>query len=308
MGLNVGSDQRTTVDFWAFRTKSALPEIRLSLAHSMPEGLPLSFKSRRAGWQGYEESFDVLLADMHIGLVATGGDNQRGWSYASLTGRGCEWIDSIDEAHEHASGLVDYELRRVDIALTTKDRSVSHDDVVTAYRSGEFGTRGRSPDMKQILPEDPRAGRTVYVGSRERDKFFRAYEKGLELRAKSGGTLDAIGGVPVEDIYRLELELKPKTCPLPVDLVERRDQYFAGAYPYLQRVLHVEPEIMIIRRDRGPQLDMAAALENVRRQYGTTLFTALTAHHGDFGAVWSKICAERHNDALLAAGVLNVDH
>jgi DNA relaxase NicK len=92
-------------------------------------------------------------------------------------------------------------------------------------------------------------------------------------------------------------------------VIDRRDQYFAGAYPYLGQVLTgVESEALVMRRERGPQLDLALALECIRTQYGSTLFTALTAHHGDIGAVWDRICGKKHNQRLVNAGVLQVDH
>ena len=155
-----------------------------------------------------------------------------------------------------------------------------------------------------------RDGRTVYIGNRDQSKFLRAYEKGYELISGIQSDLDIthIDGVPVGDIYRLELELKPKNAPLPVDLIERRDQYFAGSYPYLQSVISVEPEVFQTRRERAAQLSLDAALSQIRKQYGSTLFTALTAYHGDVGAVWEKVVGKKHNQSLLDAGVLMVEH
>jgi DNA relaxase NicK len=117
-----------------------------------------------------------------------------------------------------------------------------------------------------------------------------------------------IDGIPLDDIYRCEVEYKPKHAPLPVDLIDRRDQYFAGSYPFLEHLLDVEPEVFVQRRERGPQLDLDAALVQVRRQYGMTLFTALVAYQGDVTAVWDKIVGRRHNQALVDAGVLLVEH
>ena len=217
-----------------------------------------------------------------------------------------------DRAQEACCELADFESRRVDIALDTKQREVTHDKVLQAYRSGQFQTCGRPPKLSQILPEDPQDGRTIYIGDRTQGKFLRAYEKGYELtkdvRAKTGMDISKVDGVPVADLYRLELELKPKVAPLPVDLIERRDEYFSGAYPYLREVIQVEPEIFRPSRERGPQRDMEAALAHIRHQYGTTLFTALAAHAGDVGAVWDKIVGSKHNHALLAKGVLLVEH
>jgi phage replication initiation protein len=247
---------------------------------------------------------------MGLGLVAWGGKGQKGWVHASLTGRACEWL-SLDAAQEEFCALPEYEARRLDLALTTTDGSIKHETVLDAYRCGGFQTSsgGRPPSCRQILPETPEEGRTIYIGSRERDKFFRAYEKGFELARGLRDVEDLrIGGVPIADIYRLELELKAKTAPLPPDLIDRRDQYFAGAYPFTQSVLDVEPELLVMQRERGPQLDLARALANVQRQYGATLFTALVAHHGDIGAVWAKVVGSDHSRPLLEAGVLLVEH
>jgi len=149
----------------------------------------------------------------------------------------------------------------------------------------------------------------VEVGSREQAKFFRGYEKGRELLKNHPPGTTHIDGVAVDDIYRCEVVYKPKNAPLPEDLIDRRDQYFAGAYPFLGQLMRdVEPEIFVQRRERGPQLALEAALAQVRQQYGTTLFTALVAYHGDFMAVWERIVGRRHNAALVEAGVLLVEH
>ena len=136
---------------------------------------------------------------------------------------------------------------------------------------------------------------------------MRWWEKGREVLA--GTIYEVIDGVRMEDWYRVELEAKAKDGPLPDDIIDRRDQYLAGSYPYLQTLLaDVEPEIMVNLRERVPQLDLAVVLENVRRQYGRSLFTALVAHGGDIGEVWSRIVGREHNPDLLRAGVLLVEH
>lgn len=305
---------RTTIDWWAFRTQAQPLEVVEGVRPAFGDaGQYVKLLPRGHGWQGYEQSADLVLADMPLGLLAYGGQAQRGWVHTSLNAKACEWITDWDRALEAAEALPAYDARRVDIALTTVDGSIRHEQVVEAYRTGGFALGGRPPKCRQILPEDPMDGRTIYVGQREHAKFFRGYEKGLELAApfKAKGWDIAsmkIDDKPVVDMYRLELELKAKNGELPADLIERRDQYFAGAYPYLQRVLAVEPEILTARRERQPQLDLAAALANVRAQYGATLYTALRAYQGDIGAVWDRVVGQQHNRALLEAGVLLVDH
>ena len=74
----------------------------------------------------------------------------------------------------------------------------------------------------------------------------------------------------------------------------------------IDRVL--EGEALVMPRERAPQLDLAVALETLRRQWGNTLFTALVAYHGDIGAVWEKCVGRKHNERLVEAGVLMVEH
>lgn len=301
---------RTRVDWLGFRTTGEPKEGLKALQDAFgPLGQLVTLQPRNGGYMGYKSSGDVVLGDMRVGLMAWGGEHQRDWVSIGITGRGCEWLPDWSVAQDAIGQLPGMGLRRVDIALDSMDGSVTHDVVVQAYRDGFFATRGRPPGITRIESEGPNGGRTVCVGSRDQGKFFRGYEKGRELLKNHPSGVTHIDGVPVDDIYRCEVEFKPKHEPLPEDLIDRRDQYFAGAYPFLGHLLNdVQPEIFVQRRERGPQLDLEAALAQVRHQYGMTLFTALAAFRGDITAVWDRIVGCRHNVALIDAGVLLVEH
>jgi DNA relaxase NicK len=217
------------------------------------------------------------------------------------------------DAVESVEQLANAEIRRFDPALTTWRGEVSHERVVQAHKAGRFTTGGRPPNMRQEVNSEPGKGSTVYVGDRASDKFGRFYEKGFEMLGGlpealrgEGATID---GFPVEGIYRSEIELKAKTRPLPWEVIERRDEYFAGAYQFCADILPgIEPDILQRRPERQAQLDLVAALANCRQAYGNILFTALHAYEGDMGAVWERIVGEKHAPQLVAAGVLLVDH
>lgn len=300
----------TKVDWLGFRSKAEIPEVVEAVRGCFTSfGDSFRVVPRKSGWMGYRSSANLCIADMVVGLMAFGGDSQRGNVSINITGKGCEWMNDWDQAQDSLATLPDYEVRRLDIALDTFKREVTHQKVVQAHRDGLFTLTGRPPSMTKIEPEDPYEGSTVYVGSRENAKFLRGYTKGYELaRQYPKSEISHINGVPIDDIYRLELELKAKQGPLPLDLIDKRDQYFSGSYPYLQTVIDVKPEIFVQSREKGPQNDLAAMLANVRHQYGNTLFTALMAYQGDVGSVWEKIVGKKHNDSLLAAGVLLVNH
>jgi DNA relaxase NicK len=248
---------------------------------------------------------------MVVGRMDYGGESQKGWVRVDIPGKGCEWMDFADVSP--LEELPSSQIRRLDVALTTWDGEVGHDQVVKAHQEGRVITRGRPPSLTQITSSDERAGRTCYIGQRERsDKFARCYEKGFEMLAKAGrlpGLCTHIDGHRIEDIYRCEIELKANNTDIPWEVIERRDQYFAGSYPFFGDVLPgVESDILLRRPERAIQADLAAALENCRIQFGPTLYTALMAYGGDFMAVWDKVVGKTHSQALIEAGVLLVAH
>lgn len=324
---------RTSVDWWAWRSKGSLQAHQKALGAIFGgSSHPTTLRPRKGGYMGYEKSAQIFVGDLEAGLIAWGGDNQKGWTYTSITGTGCSWVDDWDRAQQAAEDCGGYETRRVDIALDTFDRSTGFDATLAAYRAGGFNLAGRPPKCEPMKPERPEDSAIIKIGNRSSNKYLRGYEKGKQqlgpgIAASIATDPEAfdlsdwvtmtiprmvdgqLRSVDVWDWWRLELELKPQTAPLPEDVIDRRDQYFAGAYPYLGQVLSdVESEALVMRRERGPQLDLALAFEAIRRQWGTTLFTGLAAYGGDIGAVMQRIVGKKHNQRLVNAGVLMVDH
>lgn len=306
--------QKTTVDWLRLRTQSD-PEKALQALKPMfgASGDLLDLAALPRGILGFQHACTIRVGDMPVGRMDFGGESQRGWLRLDITGKGCEWVEDWGQVG-NLEELPRAEIRRLDVALTTWDGEIGHDQVVDAHTAGRFITRGRPPAMRQITSSDPKAGRTCEIGTRERsDKFMRCYEKGHELAnkfsARSGMEVHTIDGHKIEDIYRCEVEFKATGSEIPWEVIERRDQYFAGAYPFCADILpNVEADILLRRPQRAPQMDLAAALENCRIQYGATLFTALHAYHGDIGAVWDKVIGNTHSQALLESGVLLVEH
>jgi DNA relaxase NicK len=306
--------QKTTVDWFRFRTQAQPSEVLESLKPLYgSESNMLHMKLLDRGILGFQRAAQIVLGDIPVGRIDYGGDSQRGWVRADLTGKGCEWVKDWDAVSE-VEALPSAQIRRLDIALTTWANEVTHEQVVQAHSDGLFITRGRPPVLQQVTSSDPRQGRTCYIGKREKaDKFMRCYEKGLEIAGKYQprvpGPITHIDGSKVEEIYRCEVELKAESSDIPWEVIERRDQYFAGAYPFCAQVLpNVEADILKRRPERECRLSLAAALENCRVQYGATLFTALAAYGGDMTAVWDRIIGDHHNQSLVEDGVLMVEH
>lgn len=308
--------QKTTVDWLRFRTQAeprdVLEVLKPMFGTGRHEFAGLSLVHMDKGILGFKQAATICMGDMPVGRMDYGGESQKGWVRVDLTGKGCEWVQDWD-AVEAVEQLPKSQIRRLDLALTTWRGEVGHETVVQAHKEGRFITRGRPPVLSQITSSDPRQGRTCYIGKREQsDKFMRCYEKGFELASKIRGLpgqLTHIDGFKVEDIYRCEVELKAASTEIPWEVVDRRDQYFAGAYPFCADILpNVEADILQRRPQRAPQTDLAMALENCRVQFGPTLYTALLAYQGDMTAVWDKIIGDHHSQTLLEAGVLLVEH
>lgn len=305
-------DTATTIDWFRFRTQAEPGDVLKAMAPLFGELAPLvRFGEHGRGLFGFQHSLPVMVGDVPAARLDFGGESQRGWVRADMGGKGCGMVADWDGL-EGVEGLPKSVIRRLDIALTTWKGEISHHDVVAAHGAGKFTTRGRPPNLRQITNSDPTAGRTCYVGERTGPKMFRGYEKGFELASKlSGlpGVCTHIDGFRVEDIYRCEIELKAEGMEIPWETVERRDQYFAGAYPFCAEVLPgIEPDILQRRPEKAAQRELQAALANCRIQYGDTLYTALRAYHGDIGAVFEKVVGSKDNQRLIEAGVLMFDH
>ena len=307
------SIQKTTVDWLTFRTQAEPREALAALAPMFGTlAGDVNVQRLERAKDGFRSALQLRLADANIGRFDFGGEAQRGWVRVILTGQGCEWVTDWEKVAA-LEALERAEPRRLDLALTTWSGEVTHERVEQAHAAGRFCSGGRPPEMQRILNSDPRAGQTCNIGKREKsDKFFRGYEKGLELAAKMGSlgkSITHIDGHRIEDIYRCEVELKSASRPIPWEVIGRRDQYFAGSYPFLAELLpEVECDILMRSPERAPIAELDAALDNVRTQYGGTIYTALVAYNGVFMRVWDRIVGDHHNQALLAAGVLLVDH
>ena len=304
--------QKTTVDWLRFRVKEEPHAILEALRPAYGRiGEHLSLHKLERGILGFQQACSINVGDMPLGRMDFGGASQREWVRVDIGGKGCEWLQDWSEMRR-VEEMESAQLRRLDIALTTWEGQITHDMVVQAHAAGRFTIR-RPPELRQITSSDPRAGRTCYIGKRDSDKFMRCYEKGFEMAAKYAarvpGEVMRIDDKAVEDIYRCEVEFKATATDIPWEVIERRDQYFAGAYPFCADILPgVEADILMRRPEREPQIDLQAALDNCRIQFGPTLFTALMAYHGDMTTVWDKVIGHEHNQRLIEAGVLLVEH
>ena len=312
---------KTTVDYLKFRTRSNPFEILESLRPAFGTASDLvALGEPVKGKDGWEHRRSLFIADVRIGAIDYGGESQREWVRVDMPGSGCEWVQDWSKVAALVDVLKEATLRRVDIALTTYDGSVSHELVIQAHDDKQFSSGGRHPHRRVVTSSDVRAGKTVYVGNRDGAKFLRAYEKGMEILQKhvpawmragvTGLDFNGHGRAAVEDVYRVEVEFKDadgKVLPWPM-LVER-DAYFSGAYPFCASLLPGAPERKVqTMPDFGAKMALLTQLEHARRAYGSILRTAIEAFGGDRDLVFSMVTADKPSERLIQAGVLTVEH
>jgi phage replication initiation protein len=95
------------------------------------------------------------------------------------------------------------------------------------YLRGRFDVRGQRPKQREAGSWTSGHSRTFYVGRRETGKELRAYEKGDELFGPEVG----------DPWVRIEVEFRNNARVLDCDMLRRPGDFFAGAYPYCERVL-----------------------------------------------------------------------
>ncbi|MBE0612112.1 MAG: replication initiation factor domain-containing protein [Burkholderiales bacterium] len=225
-------------------------------------------------------------------------------------------------AEQALLGLPEHSWSRGDIAADFFRGEVTNERVRRAHAEGKFMYGGRGPALRQIISSDGDDGETLYVGKRGGDKLGRFYEKGKKEFGEKKNRLmrrlaDSPSGMTVTDSsinggesfdlgswYRAELELRAKNRPIPEDWISRRDEYFAGAYPFLQEILpEAEGRIIVRPRDMGI-ISIEGAFDNIRRQWGSALYTGLAYCGGDHLALFEKIIGVKHSRRLIEAGAL----
>lgn len=200
-------------------------ELLLSM---LPAGFSLGAVEPR-GMDFYTVSAQVLHNGVEVGKVLAGGGraNQASTVHFNLYGQACLHIDHdtwvrlrnwLGKAHGH--------ITRIDLALD-RWQGGSVADVETAYTDGEFDVRGKRPTQRHAGCWTSGHSRTYYVGSRDTGKQFRGYEKGDEI----------FGPEQKDPWVRYEVEIRNNNRIIDLDSLSHPQDFFAGAYPFCQRML-----------------------------------------------------------------------
>jgi len=226
-----------------------------------------SVEDRGRGMFGYRASVDLG----GYGLVAHGGEAQRGTVLVSINGEGCRRIADFGRVRRWAESL-GARITRLDIAADDFESDfVDVPGAVEAWRRGEFTNGGRPPKARRIDDFGSGEGCTFYVGARSSGKLCRVYDKGKQLGdAESKWT-------------RAEVELHAKDRVIPWDAVTEPVRYLAGSFPFFAVLSLAAERIRTIKRATEISIEAVAAW--VKLAAGKSLNVLLDHMDGDYAGL-----------------------
>jgi len=203
--------------------------------------------------------FAYLAGTMvHIGSLAMGGESQRGRWMFQLTGKGCGLVTDWESLHELLESL-GAKVTRVDLACDFLEGEYTVDDAVRMHGEGGFTSAGRPPST-EVAGDwlDRLRGRTLYIGKGTNGKMLRVYEKGIQL-----GDFNS-------PWVRYEVQLGARDREIPLDVLLKPTQYFAGCYPCLAGLV-AEAAAKIPTRQTEARTTLSHLLTHLKRSYGKLL-------------------------------------
>lgn len=223
------------------------------------------------GWNGYKHRVDLG----QYGLLAFGGESQRGSYHIELNAHGCALVQDWHKV-KHWGETFGARITRSDLAHDDyKGQTVSIQKAIEWYEQDGFTNSGRPP--KRHLRDDFNSGdgKTFYVGARENGKLCRVYEKGREQGDKSSPWV------------RVELELRNKSREIPWDVVVNPGHYLAGAYPCLAFLSAIQQRIKTIQK--SVNISYARLVAWLKQAAGKAVSLMLEVNGGDAESVVAQI-------------------
>ena len=218
------------------------------------------YEKRRKGWMGYKESYDI---EQGSGMLAVGGEHQRGTLHVEITAKGCASIKDWSAVQQWLERM-SAKITRVDVAHDDHDgRTVNIDQCRRWLDEGLFSLGKKEPDRKLYDDLGTGKGRTLYVGKRANGKCFRGYEKGKQLGDKTSPW------------FRIEVEWRAKDRVIPYDVLTRPGVYLAGSYPAFQFLSAVQDRIKTIKT--AVKVSVEQAVSNAKQVVGK-LVNVLVGH------------------------------
>lgn len=319
---------KTSIDTFSITTHSPIKRVH-ELIGSELQGVDIVPERGRLN---YAYGAKLLLNGQVLGWTRWGGKEGRCLLY--VDGAGCRHIAKAGFGQIAAAiaQLDAVRYTRVDIACDTFEGEAGSPVILAAHEAGGFsvGRAKKRPKrcvIESMCPNGKSLGTTIYIGSRN-GKHACCYEKGLQLFGKDPATkisksaidrvlksahgqqliatLGTDWNARLARWYRVEVRfLHNKRCPISLDILNRPDQYFAGAYPFCQNLLsHVDPDRLVYVHDEAHDV-LHRQIAACRNSYGG-LFRTLTDCGFAPAAIVGMLIAEKPSRRLREAGIQNV--
>jgi phage replication initiation protein len=217
---------------------------------------------------GFEKSIKMVAAvgstEFPIGSLAYGGEYQKGRWMLQLTGSGCSVVKDWAKLSRFLKALQG-RITRLDLCVDYLEGEYSVDDAVAMHEAGEFASSGRPPSSSVAGDWlDRTAGRTLYIGKAVNGKMLRVYEKGMQLGDMSSPWT------------RFEVQLGNRDRIIPFEAMTRRDEFLAGCYPALEKMLGVASESIPTAQTEG-RTTLGHLMFHLKRSYGKLINTVSSA-------------------------------
>ncbi|MFD2755181.1 replication initiation factor domain-containing protein [Comamonas terrae] len=217
----------------------------------------------KKGHDFYRFRWSIIRNDAEVAWVGflASGDSPRQQAqaktiHANIYGSACTFARG-DWRHRMANLIEEVEgkLTRIDYALDFFDGIRGGlERIRDDWHAGLMDVNGRRPKANTVGPwVDGGRGRSFYFGSKEAGKQTNVYEKGVQLF----GELDATNW------ERVELRYGNKLRDLPVDMLRRPEDFFAGASDWHQKMLAEHGEY---NEGEGVKVRPKQAIESVRAE------------------------------------------
>jgi phage replication initiation protein len=260
------------IDALAFSVTPPDEKSYVWVLEQMAQFMDIGTVEQRRGLFGFR--YSARIGD-GAGVIAWGGDSQRGRVYFSLMGLGCSMIKDwtlLALWLEQNKAVI----KRADVAYDDFDGSVVNIAwAVDQYKADGFNAGGRKPVHTLFgdwLEGDASTkGRTLGVGNRDSGKYARIYEKGKQL------------GEGTSPWTRVEVEWRAQDRYIPYDILTRPGHYLAGAYPCLAFLSEEQSTIKTI--SKAVQIAYDTAVENAKRHCGKIVNLMLDVLGGDYAGV-----------------------
>jgi phage replication initiation protein len=290
--LDTASPDVAHIDWLAFSfapppESDSIPQLLQQLAALF--GLSsISAVCKGRGWNGYTTRHDLINGkDVSLGLIASGGERQRGTIHVELNAHACALVKDWQQFAFWGESI-QAKITRVDLAHDDHDgKTFTIEKMADWYKQGRFNCGGRQPSHSLAgdwLIDGSPSGRTLYIGKRENGKMLRIYEKGKQLGDASSPWV------------RIELEFRGKNRIIPWEALTSPGNYLAGSFLCLNFLSVVQEKIRTIIKT--VTISYVRAVQNARLMVGKLVNVMMMVAGGDAFQVINELNRDGYPERL----------